>query len=437
LAGKVRQVFQAAARPVNRAIDKLVDLIAKQGKKLWAKLKGKDRDRPAKPGASDPRKPVRRRPDGKPPHTKGKPGTGKRPEPTDRSDPPEAKSPKQKEELAAAAARDGFQQIKGVSLDQVKPTLDQVLTKWRPKGVKRLFLAPNGSGSYRVRAEVNPAKASPAISWQAPQTADDVVKLLKFRHARAGNDTWARGCFSITGIRGTSVGPSKNSPYAAMRKESEVAANAHAEEAVTARFKVDWDPLKSQIANLQADQVRNDRRPYTRLMVDLDIEVGVSCCLNCADYVAGFVRELEADGCQVNAKMRFGGLYWGGQHKKPTVVPESLVTRHEQLFKTFMGEGFMDPGNNRMSPASPGRYWGRASETQSKMIEEKWYNVTRNKDQGKVALGILRNAGISVRVLDEGRVDDDLSDEQKLELQTANKWIKKAIDEVNAKLGGA
>ncbi|MFH8369474.1 HPC2 multi-domain protein, partial [Streptomyces sp. NPDC018031] len=43
LAGKVRQVFQAAARPVNRAIDKLVDLIAKQGKKLWAKIKGKIR----------------------------------------------------------------------------------------------------------------------------------------------------------------------------------------------------------------------------------------------------------------------------------------------------------------------------------------------------------------------------------------------------------
>ncbi|MFF8816052.1 hypothetical protein ACF08Y_28255, partial [Streptomyces pactum] len=44
LAGKVRQVFQTAARPVNRAIDKIVDFIAKQGKKLWAKLKGKGKN---------------------------------------------------------------------------------------------------------------------------------------------------------------------------------------------------------------------------------------------------------------------------------------------------------------------------------------------------------------------------------------------------------
>ncbi|KUJ65526.1 hypothetical protein ACZ90_47440 [Streptomyces albus subsp. albus] len=41
LAAKVKSVFHAVARPVNRAIDKIVDFIAKMGKKLWAKLKGK------------------------------------------------------------------------------------------------------------------------------------------------------------------------------------------------------------------------------------------------------------------------------------------------------------------------------------------------------------------------------------------------------------
>ncbi|MFJ1880027.1 hypothetical protein [Streptomyces sp. NPDC088137] len=42
LANKVKSVFHAVARPVNRAIDKIVNFIAKKGKALWNKLKGKN-----------------------------------------------------------------------------------------------------------------------------------------------------------------------------------------------------------------------------------------------------------------------------------------------------------------------------------------------------------------------------------------------------------
>ncbi|MFD0343762.1 hypothetical protein ACFVH0_34665, partial [Streptomyces sp. NPDC127117] len=38
----VNSVFHAVARPVNRAIDKIVNFIAKKGKALWAKLKGNE-----------------------------------------------------------------------------------------------------------------------------------------------------------------------------------------------------------------------------------------------------------------------------------------------------------------------------------------------------------------------------------------------------------
>ncbi|WP_240351235.1 phage tail protein [Streptomyces olivoreticuli] len=41
LANKVKQVFHAVSRPVNRAIDKIVDFIAKKGKALWVKIKNK------------------------------------------------------------------------------------------------------------------------------------------------------------------------------------------------------------------------------------------------------------------------------------------------------------------------------------------------------------------------------------------------------------
>ncbi|MFE5791124.1 hypothetical protein ACFQ8C_00975 [Streptomyces sp. NPDC056503] len=49
LANKVKSVFQAVSKPVNRAIDKIVDFIAKKGKALWQKLKSK-----ARPGKEGP-----------------------------------------------------------------------------------------------------------------------------------------------------------------------------------------------------------------------------------------------------------------------------------------------------------------------------------------------------------------------------------------------
>lgn len=43
LANKVKSVFQSVSRPVTRAIDKIVDFIAKKGKALWSNLRRKDR----------------------------------------------------------------------------------------------------------------------------------------------------------------------------------------------------------------------------------------------------------------------------------------------------------------------------------------------------------------------------------------------------------
>ncbi|MFE6766917.1 hypothetical protein [Streptomyces sp. NPDC057689] len=45
LAAKVKSVFHAVSRPVNRAIDKIVNFIAKKGKALWNKTKGKKGER--------------------------------------------------------------------------------------------------------------------------------------------------------------------------------------------------------------------------------------------------------------------------------------------------------------------------------------------------------------------------------------------------------
>ncbi|MEL5958745.1 hypothetical protein AADR41_28955 [Streptomyces sp. CLV115] len=61
LANKVKSVFHAVARPVNRAIDKIVGFIAKKGRALWNKLKGKN----GKDGKGDDKKPGQDNGDGK------------------------------------------------------------------------------------------------------------------------------------------------------------------------------------------------------------------------------------------------------------------------------------------------------------------------------------------------------------------------------------
>lgn len=54
LANKVKSVFQSVSRPVTRAIDKIVDFIAKKGRALWNKLRGNKGDKKKPPEDSNP-----------------------------------------------------------------------------------------------------------------------------------------------------------------------------------------------------------------------------------------------------------------------------------------------------------------------------------------------------------------------------------------------
>ncbi len=51
LANKVKAIFQALSKPVMKVVDKIVDFIVKTGKRLWAKMKGKGKE---KKGKKDP-----------------------------------------------------------------------------------------------------------------------------------------------------------------------------------------------------------------------------------------------------------------------------------------------------------------------------------------------------------------------------------------------
>ncbi|MFH9198944.1 HPC2 multi-domain protein [Streptomyces anulatus] len=112
LANKVKSVFQSVSRPVTRAIDKIVDFIAKKGKALWAKRKGR------------------------PP----------------RDNTPEGKRDRLDRGLAAAVAALAKYRGRQVGSSILKPLLAGIRMRF---GLKSLVPVPNGD-KWSVRATVNP-----------------------------------------------------------------------------------------------------------------------------------------------------------------------------------------------------------------------------------------------------------------------------------------
>ncbi|MGW1656628.1 hypothetical protein ACWCQD_29575, partial [Streptomyces atratus] len=112
LANKVKSVFHAVAKPVNRAIDKIVGFIAKAGKKLWAKLKGR----------------------------------------FGRDDSPEGKRKRLDQGLAAAVAALTRYRGRKVGSHVLRPLLAGIRVRF---GLKTLIPVPNGE-KWSVRARVNP-----------------------------------------------------------------------------------------------------------------------------------------------------------------------------------------------------------------------------------------------------------------------------------------
>ncbi|WP_406501299.1 hypothetical protein OHA04_19400 [Streptomyces sp. NBC_01590] len=114
LANKVKSVFHAVARPVNRAIDKIVGFIAKAGKKLWQKLKTKN---------------------------------------------DETKTPKQKQESLDKAVRDGVKAVNehqgNVNQGALAPILSKIRTRYK---LSQLTLVRNGA-KWAVFGKVNPSKS--------------------------------------------------------------------------------------------------------------------------------------------------------------------------------------------------------------------------------------------------------------------------------------
>ncbi|MFI5744431.1 hypothetical protein ACIBBE_00615 [Streptomyces sp. NPDC051644] len=141
LANKVKSVFHAVARPVNRAIDKIVGFIVKAGKKLWDKLKGKPNK---KEGAGDPE--------------------------TEKSLDVKKEA---KDQLAARTAKPL----------PTKSALDTIvtdtLTRLRPKGLKQLHTEPAGGGSENFSIVAKASPPTPVAQARVELTSKDYKLILR------------------------------------------------------------------------------------------------------------------------------------------------------------------------------------------------------------------------------------------------------------------
>ncbi|MFF9144769.1 hypothetical protein ACF1BN_07925 [Streptomyces sp. NPDC014861] len=122
LAHKVRSVFQSVSRPVNRAIDKIVDFLAKKGKALWQKLK----------------------------ETKGRRGDGS--DKGSRDDTPQGKQRRLDQGVREALRTVNAYEGRRFREEEVKPELERIRRKY---GLTELR-AVEGSGEWTVEGAVNP-----------------------------------------------------------------------------------------------------------------------------------------------------------------------------------------------------------------------------------------------------------------------------------------
>ncbi|MGW0993284.1 hypothetical protein ACWD5V_08215 [Streptomyces sp. NPDC002523] len=120
LANKIKQVFQKVARPVNRAIDKIVGFIAKKGRALWQKFRGKKKG----PGG--------------------------------KNESPRAKEDRLKKAMAAAVRAMDRYSSRSVTAVALRPALAAIRARY---GLKELVPVPDGE-KWAVRGRVNPHATS-------------------------------------------------------------------------------------------------------------------------------------------------------------------------------------------------------------------------------------------------------------------------------------
>ncbi|GAA1209669.1 hypothetical protein GCM10009578_060260 [Streptomyces rhizosphaericus] len=165
IAAKVKQIVQALSKPVNRAVDWVIDKIVGLVKKLWSKIKLKFEKKKPKPK----RRPDRKRP-GRPRRRK-RPDQRRRPDrrrPKRRRDPkkkrpdkrPDKRTEADKKRALDAAVRDATHLLneEAATVKTVRRGLGPIK---RRHGLTRIQLKKIAEGKYRIRVTINPSEDTP------------------------------------------------------------------------------------------------------------------------------------------------------------------------------------------------------------------------------------------------------------------------------------
>ncbi|WP_421109268.1 hypothetical protein [Streptomyces sp. NEAU-S77] len=182
IAGKVKQIFQALARPVNRAIDWVIEKITGLLRKLAAKLKPK-RKKPERP--QDRRKPTR-------PRRPRKPAKPKRPRKAKKPDRPKNRKRKDrrtdqdKRRALDAAIRDANRLIgaEDATVKSVRKGLPSIKRRHRLKSIR---LVKNGE-LHVIELSINPKGNSDEANLTFPYAlgqARDSIELVDVDHAHS------------------------------------------------------------------------------------------------------------------------------------------------------------------------------------------------------------------------------------------------------------
>ncbi|MFJ6492495.1 hypothetical protein [Streptomyces californicus] len=149
LANKVKSVFQSVSRPVTRAIDKIVDFIAKKGKALWAMLK-KDK--------------------------KGDTDRESRPKGTEKE---REKSPENVRKIVGAALRRSLPP--GTDVDSVDPKLARIFRKYSKDGLHGLRLVPESDDrtNYSVLISASPEEVGHKSQTKKEEEQEAFEKYLQ------------------------------------------------------------------------------------------------------------------------------------------------------------------------------------------------------------------------------------------------------------------
>jgi hypothetical protein len=204
IAGKVKAVFQKLARPVNKAIDWVIDKIVGLVKKLWAKLKSKfGKKRPKKPQKPD--RDTRtadgaksRRP-GKPPRKPKKPRATTRPgqprKPRDRRPDKDKRKADRRQADLERALRELPPRIRAMLGKGVaKLRLRLALLRWKLSYRLRKLTIEAGGGATRVVAANSPERtlvdriidtSGPKINEMLRELSESIMKDSDVRRLAA------------------------------------------------------------------------------------------------------------------------------------------------------------------------------------------------------------------------------------------------------------